>query len=105
MDTKSKFLIKNIGILTVSNFASKILVFLLVPLYTSILSTEDYGIYDIVYSTIQLLFPILTLNISDAVMRFSMDNNKNLDEVAMVGFKILIRGCLPIIFFFVGNSN
>ena len=102
MDTKSKFLIKNIGILTVSNFASKILVFLLVPLYTSILSTEDYGIYDIVYSTIQLLFPILTLNISDAVMRFSMDNNKNLDEVAMVGFKILIRGCLPIIFFFVG---
>ena len=72
---KSEYLLKNMGILTLSNFASKILVFLLVPIYTSILSTEEYGSYDLAVSTATLLFPILTLNIVDAVMRFSMDKD------------------------------
>ena len=99
---RSKYLFKNIGILTVSNFASKILVFLLVPLYTSVLSTEEYGTYDIVVSTIQLLFPILTLNISDAVMRYSMDKTKNIDEVAAIGLRILLEGTIPVVIFFCG---
>ena len=99
---RSKYLFKNIGILTISNFASKFLVFLLVPLYTSVLSTEEYGGYDFVYSTIQLLFPILTLNISDAVMRFAMDKEKNSDDVVTIGFRILLKSILPIILFFIG---
>jgi O-antigen/teichoic acid export membrane protein len=99
---RSKYLFKNIGILTISNFASKILVFLLVPLYTSVLSTEEYGTYDIVFSTIQLLFPILTLNISDAVMRYSMDKTKNIDDVAAIGLRILLEGTIPVVIFFIG---
>ena len=39
------YLAKNIGLLTLSNFATKILSFFLVPLYTSVLSTADYGAY------------------------------------------------------------
>lgn len=70
---KSLDLIKNMGILTLSNFATKFLVFLLVPLYTSVLSTKEYGSYDLAVSTVTLLYPILSLNIVDAVMRFTMD--------------------------------
>ena len=73
MENKFKYLFKNIGVLMIANFSSKILVFLLVPLYTSVLSTTEYGSYDLAVSTATLLFPILTLNIVDAVMRFSMD--------------------------------
>ena len=61
---KYKELIKNIGLLTVSNFGSKILSFLLVPLYTAKLTTEQYGSYDYIYTTISLLIPILKINIS-----------------------------------------
>ena len=68
MNQRSKFLFKNLGILTIGNFSSKILVFLLVPLYTSVLSTYEYGIYDLVISTVSLLYPLLTLNITDAIM-------------------------------------
>ena len=77
MNTKAKYLIKNTGILTISNFSSKILVFLLVPLYTSVLSTAEYGTYDLAISTVTLLYPILTVNIVDAVMRFAMDKKYN----------------------------
>lgn len=59
---KYKYLLKNVGLMTISNFGSKILSFLLVPLYTSVLSTSEYGTYDLYVITIFLLSPILSLN-------------------------------------------
>lgn len=86
---RSRYLIKNLGILTISNFASKIMVFLLVPLYTSVLTTAEYGTYDLAISTVSLLFPILTLNIVDAVMRFSMDKDYSKEKIAAIGIKYI----------------
>lgn len=86
---KSKYLLRNMGILTISNFSSKILVFLLVPLYTSVLSTGEYGAYDLAVSTATLFYPILTLNIIDAVMRFSMDKEWDNKNIASIGIKFI----------------
>ena len=99
MNEKYKYLFKNIGILTVSNFASKIMIFLLVPLYTSVLTTAEYGIYDLIVSTVQLLFPMLTLNITDAVMRFSMDKSYSVNDVAVIGLTYLIRSFVAVALF------
>lgn len=101
MNGRSKYLIKNIGILTISNFASKILIFLLVPLYTSVLTTAEVGIYDLVISTVSLVFPLLTLNIVDAVMRFLMDSSKCREEVALIGIKYILLSIIPILFFLI----
>lgn len=80
-----KKLFKNIGLMTISNFGSKILNILLVPLYTSILTTSEYGIFDI-YSTLSALaLPILTCNIVDAVFRFSIDDKKDKGQVFTIG--------------------
>ncbi len=87
------------GILTISNFASKILIFLLVPLYTTVLSTVEYGTYDLVVSTVTLLYPILSLNIVDAVMRFSMDKEYSKEKIAVIGFKLIL---ISIVIFAVG---
>lgn len=86
-NNKYRYLLKNTGILTISSFSSKILVFLLVPLYTSVLSTAEYGTYDLSVTTIQLLIPVFTLNIYDAVMRFFMDSRYSKGEVSAVGNK------------------
>lgn len=86
---RTKYLLKNVGLLTISNFSTKILVFLLVPLYTSVLTTSEYGIYDLIISTVSLLYPIFTLNISDAVMRFTMDNRYKNESVITLGFKYI----------------
>ena len=87
---RTKYLLKNVGLLTISNFSSKILVFLLVPLYTSVLTTSEYGTYDLIISTVSLLYPILTFNISDAVMRFTMDNRYGNRDVITTGFKYIL---------------
>lgn len=87
MNQRVKYLFKNLSLLTLSNFSSKILVFLLVPLYTSILTTEEYGIFDLGISTVSLLFPILTLNIVDSVLRFSMERGNSKEDIAIIGTK------------------
>lgn len=70
------YLIKNMGLLTISSFGSKLLSFFLVPLYTSILTTKDYGIYDVFNTTIMLLIPILTSGMLEAVLRFPLTDKK-----------------------------
>ena len=80
-------LAKNIGILTVANFGTKFLSFLLVPLYTSVLSTGDYGSYDLVLNTVGLLIPLLTQNILDGVLRFSIDEDCDRESVIGIGLK------------------
>lgn len=92
MKQSYRYLLKNTAILTLSNFSSKILIFLLVPLYTKALSTEEYGTYDLIISTIQLLAPILTLNIASGVMRYSMDKVCDIREVATIGMKYVSYG-------------
>ena len=92
MNQRVKYLLKNTGILTIGSFSSKILVFLLVPLYTSILSTEQYGAYDLVNTTVQMLMPILTISIYEGVMRFVMDKTKQRDQVISIGIKYLLIG-------------
>ena len=87
MREKFKKLFKDSGLLFISSFSSKILVFLLVPLYTNILSTREYGIYDLFYSTIQMITPILTLNIIDSVFRFAIDKNNNKKSIFTIGIK------------------
>lgn len=47
---KYRYLFENIELLIISSFGTKILSFILIPIYSSILSTADYGTYD-VYST------------------------------------------------------
>lgn len=95
--SKGGYLLKNIGLLTLSNFGSKILVFLLVPLYTSVLSTADYGEFDIYYSLIQVLFPVLSLNIADAVMRFALDKDVNIRQVIRIGFALVALGAVSAV--------
>ena len=71
MQERYKKLLTDTGLFAVSNFGSKILTFVLLPVYTSILTTEEYGFADIVISTINLLYPVLTLSIFDATLRFA----------------------------------
>ena len=89
LDKRYRYLAKNTGMLTISSFSSKVLVFLLVPLYTHILTTAEYGTYDIMTTTISLMMPILSANISDGVMRFAMDKSVNIEDVVKIGYKYI----------------
>lgn len=87
-------LLKNTGILTIGNLSTKILIFFLVPIYTSALSTADYGFYDLTVSTVQLLFPIFSLNIVDSVLRFILDRQSTVNDIYYVSDKLIKGSCV-----------
>lgn len=99
-----KYLFKNIGLLSLSQFGTKILTFLLVPLYTSVLATEDYGIYDLCNTTISLLIPILTVNISDATLRYAIDQTSNKTNVWKISWNLYWKSLIAVIVLVAVNS-
>lgn len=89
---KYKRLLSNTAILGIGTFSSKILVFLLMPLYTAYLSTAEYSISDIITQSANLLMPILSLGICDAVFRYVLDRSIDRREVLTTGFIIILLG-------------
>ncbi len=79
-----KRLLSNTVILGAGTFLSKVLVFLLMPLYTSILSTEQYGVADILTQTASLIIPLAAVGICDALFRFVLDTAEE-DAYARAG--------------------
>ena len=92
-----KELFRNTGFLAIGNFSSKILVFLLLPLYTNILTTSEYGLYDIFITTIQLMIPFFTLNVADGTLRFVIENRSRVNQVFKIALKFSMIGILPVI--------
>lgn len=89
---KEEGLLKNIGLFFLSSFIPKTIAFFMVPLYTLCLSTEEYGNIDLVTTTVQLLLPVFTLQVQDAIMKFSITNSKNAGDIFSVGLDIVMKG-------------
>ncbi|MDU5335240.1 lipopolysaccharide biosynthesis protein [Enterococcus sp.] len=79
---KYKKLVGNSFIFAVGNLGSKLISFVLVPLYTYYLTTKEYGQVDLVTTTVSLMIPIVSGGISVAVLRFALD--KGVDKKAVV---------------------
>lgn len=78
MTNKYSRLLGNSILFTIGNLGSKLITFLMLPLYTYKLTTEEFGATDLIQTTAGLLIPIIYLSIFDAVLRFGME--KNIDE-------------------------
>jgi len=93
---KNKYieLVKNTAIFALGSVGSKLIVFLLVPLYTNCLSTEEYGIADLVFTVAQLIVPIVSLVIYDAVIRFGLEHSKHPETVLHNALIIWFLGCI-----------
>ena len=76
----NKMLIKNTGIIAVGNISTKLINFLLLPLYTALISTEDYGIIDLLSTYSTLLIAIVSLQLFQAAFRFVAVERDNLDN-------------------------
>lgn len=104
-------LIKNIGLFTLSNISTKFISFFLVPFYTYYLTTKEYGTSDLMNTTVSLLVPLLTLSISDGVLRYSFDKMLEKRKVFSNGLwlsvfsSIVLLIFLPIFNFVPGISN
>lgn len=75
--SKEKQLVKNTAIISIGKISTQLITFFLLPLYTKLLTTEEYGIVDLLNSLVVFLLPIVTLQVEQAVFRFLIDNRGN----------------------------
>lgn len=103
MGLRNKYinLIKNVGVFALSNFAVKIVTFLILPLYTYYLSTSEYAVIDLVNTTAQLVLPFLSLCIVEAVLRFGIAGDYRIETVFSNAVITICVGCvtLPVFLF------
>lgn len=67
--SREKNLAKNTIIITIGKICTQLITFFLLPLYTGILSTEEYGAVDLLNTLVSLLLPIVTFQVEQAVFR------------------------------------
>ena len=87
---KYKKLLSNTLILSIGTFSSKLLVYFLMPLYTAILSKEQYGTADLITNAANLLIPFCCIGITHGVFRFAADNEENHKTVLSSGVSVLL---------------
>ena len=92
LNKKFSVLIKDVLIFGLGRVGSRIILFFLVPLYTHYLTTEEYGLADLVYTTAELIRPILSLVIYAGVIRFGLMKESNSAEVLKAGMFVGIVG-------------
>ena len=93
MMSKYKTLIIDFFVFAFGSVGSKIVVFFLVPFYTNILSAEEYGIADLVFTFTELLMPLACVTIYDAILRFGLENKKNPENTMLCGILVWAAGC------------
>lgn len=94
--SRTSDLINNTVLFSISSFSSKLLTFLMVPLYTTVLCTEDYGISDFISTTVSFLLPLCTLCISEAILRFTIDNAENRQKNISIGLSVCFLSTLIV---------
>lgn len=82
---RKKYLAKNMALFALNSIGTKLITFLLVPVYTKAFTTAEYGGVDLVTAIATILVPIITINIGEAVMRFSLDEHAQRDKIVSVG--------------------
>lgn len=89
-------LIKNTGIIAMGGMATKLVQFLLLPLYTSVLSTADYGIVDYINTIALFCVPAVSLLMDEALFRFLIDCGSDEDRTRIVSSScaVLLFGCI-----------
>ena len=106
---EEKRLIRNTAIIAIGNLSTRLVSFLLLPLYTSILSTSEYGMIDYVISISTFCVPIVSLLMDESVFRFLIDckTDEERKKVISITTKNVLIGCLvfiaiaiPVLLFF-----
>lgn len=90
---KNRQLAENLLVYAIGTFGTKILSFLIVPLYTYYISTSDMGIYDLLITTVSMLTPLVTFQIADAAYRWMIRDEKT-QECITSTYKVLIINSL-----------
>ena len=67
-----KRLLGNTFIFAIGTFSSKILVILMLRFYTGMMTQDEMGVADLIIKTTSILYPVVSLSIGQAVIRYGV---------------------------------
>ena len=102
---REKQLLKNTVIIAIGQICTKFVSFFLLPLYTSLLTTKEYGVVDLLNTFISLLLPLVFFQIDQGIFRFLIDvrndNDKQKKYISTSFFTLLIQAIIYVIIFYI----
>lgn len=102
--SKGKDLAKNTAIVSIGKICTQLITFFLLPVYTAVLSNEEYGVVDLLNTLTSLLLPIVTLQIEQGIFRYLIDcrenNEKQIKLITTIIRFMIIQSIACIVIFF-----
>ena len=101
MRNQYKKLFNDSLIFAIGSFGSKLITFFLVGFYTYYLTKSEYGTADLLLNTINLALPIVSLSVSEGVLRFVLDSKSPQEKLdwlrTALGTNVMGLGSLALL--------
>src|SRR5690606_33637908 len=87
----------------IANMSSRLMTIILVPLYSIYLSPADFGEYDIAYSALMVIVPVVFIDIWVALLRFLLgeSSDENTEKVLASGWGLSFIASIVLIAAFI----
>lgn len=105
-DRNNKYvkLISNAVYFFVCTVLVKLVAYILLPICTQHMSTQEYGEADLIISTINFIYPLVALGIGGSVLRYGMDSSYDKKILLTVSQKLMLFNC-AVVFLVIPFSN
>lgn len=103
--SRGRELLKSTGVLLIAKISTQIVNFLLIPFYTALLTTQEYGEIDIYTSLVMIILPFITLQLEMGVFRYFIEekSDKRKSEIIKTSCLIILTviAILSVLYFLI----
>ncbi|GAH48351.1 unnamed protein product, partial [marine sediment metagenome] len=74
-ESRTQLLARNIFVFGLATIISRLITFILTPIYTRYFNPQEFGIYSLITMAISIIGPLCMIGTSDALFRLYFDNS------------------------------
>lgn len=106
MSEEHKLFVRRIGVVGVAQTFQSMKGLILLPVFTKILGSTDYGVWSLILTTIAVLQPFILLGLPDAVLRFlsPLTKDKIVQGVITIILVVLLTSSILAFLFFLSSD-
>ena len=87
---RCKYFLSNVIAFLFGSMGTKLIGFIMVPLYTNMLLPQEYGEIDFLLSAAGMISPFVAVGIHEGIMRFCLDKGVNHKLILSIGLRIFL---------------
>lgn len=84
-------------VFALGSFSGRLISIILIPLYTYFLTTAEYGVLDLIGTSVDLAMPLVFLCVHEAVLRFAIDPSADRSKILGAGVVVYLAGVAALL--------